>query len=185
MLVERLHRQSAGIGRGLEHQRRHRADEHSHGDAFRSVTADVAGHFAAAGGVADVDRALQIELFRERRQVVRVRIHLVSIPGLARPAMAAPVMGDAAIPPAGQKQHLVFPGIRTQRPSVAEDHRLSRAPVLVINLSSIFRGNRRHNVFSVFLVVTVSNIATGRRPNHAASLSLHNLHGGAGHPRKF
>src|SRR4029077_8167285 len=67
-----------------------------------------------------------------------------------------PVMGDAAISAACQKQHLIFPGIRVQRPPVTKDHGLSSAPVLVINLSSILRGDRRHNVSSLSLVANAS-----------------------------
>ena len=48
--------------------------------------------------------------------------------------MAAAVMGDAAVSVGAQKQHLVFPGVRAQRPAMAEDHGLSAAPVLVIEI---------------------------------------------------
>ena len=127
-LVERFHRQAAGIGGRLQHQRRHRADQHGLGHALRAVAADVAGDFAAAGGVADVDRVLQIERFDQRREVVGVGVHFVAVPRLARPAVAAAIMRDAAIAARGQKEHLVFPGVRAQRPAVAEDHGLSRCP---------------------------------------------------------
>ena len=133
-LVERLHRQAAGIGGRLQHQRRHRADQHGLGDTLRAVAADVAGDFAAAGGVADVDRVLQVERFDQRREVVGVGVHVVAVPGLARPAMAAAVMRDAAVAARGQKHHLVFPGVGAQRPAVAEDDGLSRAPVLVVEI---------------------------------------------------
>ena len=98
------------------------------------MAADVAGDFAAARGVADVDRIPQVERFDERRQVVGVGVHVVAVPGLARTAMAAAVMGDAAVAAGGQKHHLVFPGVRAQRPAVAEDDGLSAAPVLVVEL---------------------------------------------------
>ena len=133
-LVERLDRQAAGIGRRLQHQRRHRADQHGLGHAFRAVAADVASDFAAAGGVADVDRVLQVERFDERRQVVGVGVHVVAVPGLARSAVAAAVVGDAAIAVGGQKDHLVFPGVGAQRPAVAEDDGLPAAPVLVVKV---------------------------------------------------
>jgi hypothetical protein len=48
--------------------------------------------------------------------------------------MAAPIMGDASVPTGSEKEHLVFPGIRAQRPAMAEDHRLSAAPIFVIDL---------------------------------------------------
>ena len=48
--------------------------------------------------------------------------------------MAAAVVGDAAVAVRGQEEHLVFEGVRAQRPAVAEDHGLPGAPVLVIDL---------------------------------------------------
>ena len=63
-LVEHLDRQAAGIGRRLQHQRRDRADQHGLGDRAGAVAADVAGDFAAAGRVADVDRVSQVERAR-------------------------------------------------------------------------------------------------------------------------
>ena len=127
-LVEHLDRHAAGIGRRLQHQRRHGADQHRLGDALRAVAADIAGDFAAAGGVADMDRVLQIERSTERGEIVGVGVHVVAVPGLARAAVAAAVMRDAAVAARGQKEHLVFEGVRAQRPAVAEDDRLSRCP---------------------------------------------------------
>src|SRR5712692_10192455 len=87
-----------------------------------------------------------MERFDERREIVRVGVHLVAIPGLARSAMAPPVMRDAAEPICGQKHHLVFPGVRAQRPAMAEDHRLSRAPVFEVNLCAVIRRDRAHKM---------------------------------------
>jgi hypothetical protein len=53
------------------------------------VAADIAGDFAAARRVADMDCVPQVESVDERREVV-------ALPGLARAAMATAVMGDAA-----------------------------------------------------------------------------------------
>src|ERR1019366_7063205 len=58
--------------------------------------------------------------------------------------MAAAVMGDAAVSADAQKHHLVFPGVRAQRPPVTEDHGLSRAPVLVVDLRAVFGSDRGH-----------------------------------------
>ena len=81
-----------------------------------------------------MDRVLQVERFDELREVVGVGVHVVAVPRLARPAMAAAVMGDAAIAARRQKEHLVLEGVRAERPAVAEDDRLSAAPVLVVDL---------------------------------------------------
>src|SRR6266508_4294479 len=81
----------------------------------------------------DVDRVLQVERFNER-EVIGVGVHFVAVPWLARPAMPATVVGDTAVSAGGKKHHLVLPGVRAQRPAMAEDHGLSAAPVLVINI---------------------------------------------------
>jgi hypothetical protein len=44
--------------------------------------------------------------------------------------MAAAIMHDTTQTTAGQKNHLVFPGVRAQRPAVAEDNRLPLAQSL-------------------------------------------------------
>ncbi len=100
------------------------------------MAADIAGDFAAARGVADVDRFRQVKRFDELGEVVGVRVHIIAAPGLARAPMATAVMGEAAVAAGGQKQHLVFPGVRAQRPAMAEDYGLSAAPVLVVDLDA-------------------------------------------------
>jgi hypothetical protein len=61
------------------------------------VTADIARDLAAAGGMADMDGILQLEFSDELSKVVGIGIQVVAIPGLARAAMAAAIMGDTAI----------------------------------------------------------------------------------------
>jgi hypothetical protein len=46
--------------------------------------------------------------------------------------MAAPVVGDAAIATRGEKEHLVFERVGGERPAMAENDRLTGAPILVI-----------------------------------------------------
>src|SRR4051812_30346403 len=62
------------------------ADEHGLGHPLRTVTANVARDFTAACRVAYVDGIIQVERFHKRRKVVGVGVHLVAVPGLARPA---------------------------------------------------------------------------------------------------
>src|SRR6202011_1006455 len=102
-------------------------------NTLRAVTGNVAGDFAAAGRVADVDRLFQVQLRNELGEVVGVVVHVIAVPGLARAAVAAAIVGNASIPMRSQEKHLVFEGIRGERPAVAEDHRLSLTPILVIN----------------------------------------------------
>src|SRR5207245_9149378 len=62
-LVECLDRRTARISGRLQHQRWNCANQHRLGDAFRSVTSDVARDFTASCGVTDMNRILQIERF--------------------------------------------------------------------------------------------------------------------------
>src|ERR1035437_4687288 len=143
--VEHLDRQPAGIGRRLEHQRGHGGDQHSLGHALRAVAADIAGNFAAAHRMADVDRVLHVERFDERREVIGEGVHIVAAPGLAGPAMTAAVVGDRAVSVGGQKYHLVVPCVGCQRPAMAEDNRLSLAPILVVDLGAVFSRDRHYD----------------------------------------
>jgi hypothetical protein len=58
--------------------------------------------------------------------------------------MATAVMGNAAVSVGGQKHHLVLPGVRAQRPAMAEDYGLTAAPVFVvkINVAGVFFADR-------------------------------------------
>ena len=143
-LIEGLDRRAAGIGRGLQHQRRDRADQHRLRHPRRAVPADVAGDLAATGGMADMDRVLQVERLDQLRQVVGIGVQVVAAPGLARPAVAAAVMGDAAVAALRQEEHLVLEGVGAQRPAVAEDDRLPGTPVLVVDLGTVLGSDHGH-----------------------------------------
>src|SRR5581483_7168099 len=147
-LVERLDRETAGVGGRLQHQRGDGADKHGLGHAPGAVAADVAGDLAAAGGMADVDRVRQVELLHELRQVIGVGIKVVAVPWLARAAVTAAIVGDAAVGARGQIEHMVLEGVAAEGPTVAEDDGLTLAPVLVIDLGAVLRGDRAHGVHS-------------------------------------
>ncbi len=140
--VEHRDRRAAGVGWRLEHQRRHGRDQHGLGHPLGAVVADVAGDFAAAGGMADVDGGPQVQAGDKLVQVGGVGVHVLAVEGLARPAVAAAVMTDAAKAVGGQEEHLVFPGIHGQRPAVAEEHRRPAAPVVVVNHRAVFGRDR-------------------------------------------
>src|SRR5659263_201938 len=60
-------------------------------------------------------------------------------------------MSNTAIAFGGQKHHLRFPAVRIERPTVAEHHRLSYTPILVINLRTIFHNDCAHNLPPFFI----------------------------------
>lgn len=95
------------------------------------MAADVAGHFAAAGGVADQRGALDIQRVEHGGQVIGVGVHVVALGRLVRAAMATAVVGDHAEALLHQEQHLGVPGVGVERPAVREHHRTARTPVLV------------------------------------------------------
>jgi hypothetical protein len=55
---------------------------------------------------------------------------------LARPAMAAPVMGYDAVALLDEVEHLRIPVVAAQGPAVMKDDRLAGAPVLVVDLDA-------------------------------------------------
>ena len=59
--------------------------------------------------------------------------------------MAAAIMRDAAITAGSQEEHLVLPRVRTKGPAVAEDNGLALAPIIEVNPSAVFGGNRVHD----------------------------------------
>jgi len=58
--------------------------------------------------------------------------------------MPSPVVRDNAIAVLAEEQHLGVPVIRTERPTVAEDYRLSLSPVLVEDCRAIFGREKYH-----------------------------------------
>jgi len=63
---------------------------------------------------------------------------------LARAAVAAAVMGDDAEAVVQEEEHLRIPVVGRKRPAMAEDDGLSRTPVLVEYLGTVFGGDRGH-----------------------------------------
>jgi hypothetical protein len=96
--------------------------------------------------VTDVHGVLEIEMRRQRREVVGVVVHVVAVTGLAGSAMPAPVMRDDAIAAQKEEHHLRVPVIAGQGPAVAEHDRLPGPPVLVEDFSAIRHCDRAHPV---------------------------------------
>ena len=66
-----------GIGVGLQHDRRHGADQHRLGHAALAVAAEIARHLAATGGVSDVDGVVQIKMLGQLGEVIGIVVHVV------------------------------------------------------------------------------------------------------------
>ena len=101
-------------------------------------------HLAAAGGMADVNGVLQIEMRGQRREVIGIMIHVVAVGHLAGPAMASAVVRDDAEAVVDEENHLRVPVIGRQRPAMAEHDGLTLAPILVEDLDAVFGGDGGH-----------------------------------------
>jgi hypothetical protein len=78
----------------------------------------------------------------QRRQIIGIVIHVVTVAHLCGPAMTSAVMSYDAIAVVDEKNHLRVPVIRRQRPAMAEHDGLTFAPVLVKDLDAVFGRNR-------------------------------------------
>ena len=87
---------------------------------------------------------LQVERFGECGEVIGVGVHIIAAPGLGGAAVAAAVVGDAAIAVTREKKHLVFESVGIEGPAMAEDDGLAFAPIIEIDFGSITRGECRH-----------------------------------------
>src|SRR5262245_8294395 len=58
--------------------------------------------------------------------------------------MATTVMGNGAIAMGGQKVHLILESIRAQRPAMTKHDGLPGTPVVKVDFSAIFAGDRAH-----------------------------------------
>jgi hypothetical protein len=58
--------------------------------------------------------------------------------------VTAPVVGDRAIAIGREEEQLLVPGVGVEWPTVTEDDRLTRSPILVKDLRSIFGRDSWH-----------------------------------------
>jgi len=73
------------------------------------VSGDVVHDLTPAGGVSDVDCILEIQVRRDRRKIVGIVIHVVSVGGLSRASMAATIVRNDAISVTQKEHHLGIP----------------------------------------------------------------------------
>src|SRR4029453_16874738 len=115
--------------------------------------------------------SLQVEMRGERRKIVSIMIHVVTVARLRGPAVAATVMGYTAVAVTQEEQHLRVPVICRQRPSVAEHDGLTLAPVLVEDLNAVFGREGRHSIVSLLL-----SFAHHAQHGAADAMPLHGAH---------
>src|SRR4029077_8169920 len=84
--------------------------------------------------MSDVNRILQVEMIGDGLQVVGVVVHVMSVAGLGRATMSGAISRNDAIAFAEEEKHLRVPIVRRKRPTMAENDRLSAAPVFIIDV---------------------------------------------------
>src|SRR3954465_1242456 len=94
--------------------------------------------------MSDMDRVIQVQLLDELGEIVSVLIKIVTRGRLAGATVSAAVVRNSAKAVLRKQKQLVIPSVGRERPSVAEYDGLARAPVLVMNLRSVFCGDSRH-----------------------------------------
>jgi hypothetical protein len=85
---------------------------------------------------------LQIQRIEHRCEIVRQRVDVEPATRIARAAVAAAVIGDAARA-LGERRRLVAPAIGCEGPTAHENERLARAPVAVEELGAVARLDER------------------------------------------
>ena len=75
-------------------------------------------NFAAPSGVAYDHDVLEIEMFEEDEEVIGIGVHVVTIPRLAGTAVAATIVGNAAVSMVAEEEHLILPVVAVEGPAV-------------------------------------------------------------------
>jgi hypothetical protein len=104
--------------------------------------------------VADHRDVLQIERLDQGREIVGVPVHVVAVRRLARAAVTAAIVRDAAEAVLHEEEHLRVPHVGVQRPAVREGDDRARAPVLVVDGGSVFHSDRAHARVSFAVMTT-------------------------------
>src|SRR5258705_7538697 len=91
-----------------------------------------------------MDGVRQVKLPDEFSEVIGIGVEVIAVPGLARSAMAAPIMRNTAVSARRQIEHLILECVGAQWPAMAEDDGLTRAPVVIINFRAVRGGDGTH-----------------------------------------
>jgi hypothetical protein len=75
-------------------------------------------------------RVSHIEHVEQTGEVVGIRVHVVTVPGLSGTTVGTAVVGDYAIALKSKIEHLRVPRVSVERPSVRKDDWLTLSPIL-------------------------------------------------------
>ena len=133
-----------GIGRRLQHEGGDGCYQQDARHPGAAVAGDVPSHLAGPHGMADKGDLGETEVVEKSGQIVRQRIEIIAAAGPIRPSMSPPVIGDTAQAMAGEKRHLIVPGVRVEDIGVHEDDRLPGSPILVEEACAVAGLEVRH-----------------------------------------
>src|ERR1700678_3994037 len=108
----------------------------------------IADYFAAAGRMTDMHGTPEVQVRGQRRQVIGIVIHIVTVGGLARASMAASVMGDDPKAVIQEEKELRVPIIGGERPAVRKHDGSPAAPVFVKYRNPVFGRDGAHRLIS-------------------------------------
>jgi hypothetical protein len=103
--------QALGVVLGLREERGDGREHHHPFDAPVAMARQIAGDFAAAGGMTDERHVAQVELLDQRGQIVGEGVVVIASPRPVGPAMPAPVERDAAQARRDERGQLVVPHV--------------------------------------------------------------------------
>src|ERR1700723_140796 len=135
----------------LHHHRYDRIEEDHLGDARRSMARDVAGQFPPSRRMPNQYCAAKIKRVDEFIQIVGPGVDIVAGSRLIGIAVTPPVMRDGTVTVAIEKQHLRSPRRPGQRPAGRENDRRSRAPVTIVDRSTVTGSDLGHGVSPSFV----------------------------------
>ncbi len=127
-------------------------DRRGHGRSGQaSAGNDMNGYaddLATSRGVTHQGHVAQVQGLDDGGEVVRIPIHVVARGGLARTAVATPVMRDHSKPVLKQEQHLAVPRVGIQRPAMGEGDDRTSTPIFVVDRRPVFAGESVHSASS-------------------------------------
>jgi hypothetical protein len=121
--------------------------------------------------MANVNGVLQVKMRGQRRQVIGIVIHVVTVAHLSGPAMASAVMRYDAIAVLEEEQHLRVPVIGRQRPAMAEHNGLTFTPVLIVDLRPVFGCNCTHLTTSLPVLLPPGIVSKRRDSSYRSGRS--------------
>src|SRR4051812_38248498 len=107
-------------------------------------------------------RVAEVQMRNQLGNISGVVVDIMTVTNLRRAAMASTIVGDHAIALIKEVKHLRVPIICAQWPAVMENNRLTRAPILIENIDTVFRSDCAH---SCVLPLDCGVTVVGRRSN--------------------